>query len=116
MIDGLHAAYSGLVAQGRKVSVSANNIANAESKDFKKSRLVFEANSEGGVTSEVEQVDTEEAFTQPVEGNNDTESSNDVDLGEEIFEMSSAQHGFEANAASLQTQEETIGTLLDIMV
>ncbi len=115
MIDGLHAAYSGLVAHGRKVSVSANNIANAESKDFKKSRLVFEAGSEGGVTSQVEQVNPEEVFTQPVEGNNSTEGFNDVDLGEEIFEMSIAQRDFEANAASLRTQEETIGTLLDIM-
>jgi len=115
MIDGLHAAYSGLVAQGRKVGVGANNIANAESKDFKKSRIVFESGNDGGVTSQVEQVNTEEAFSQPVEGKNSSEGTNDVDLGEEIFEMSNAQRGLEANAASLRTQEETVGTLLDIM-
>lgn len=115
MIDGLHAAYSGLVAQGKKVSVSANNIANSESKDFKKSRLIIEAAGEGGVTSQVEQVNVEEAFTQPVESKNDTEGANDVDLGEEIFEMSNAQRGFEANAVSLRAQEENVGTLLDVM-
>ncbi|NOY52375.1 MAG: hypothetical protein GXP58_02010 [Deltaproteobacteria bacterium] len=114
MIDGLHAAYSGLVAQGKKVGVGANNIANAESKDFKRSRLAFETNSEGGVSSQVEQVNTEEAFSQPVEGNSNTASSNDVDLGKEIFEMSNAQRGFEANAAFFRTEEEPVGTLLDI--
>jgi flagellar basal-body rod protein FlgC len=112
MIDGLHAAYSGLVTSGRKAGVSAHNVANGNTGDFRKKRLVAESLEEGGVTSSIEEVPG--AGPGPVEGVTRSESSN-VDLGEEIVEFTVAQRTFEANAASLKTEEEILGTLLDIM-
>jgi len=111
MIDGLHAAYAGLVAMGRKASVHAHNLANARTEGFRKERIVLETQEEGGVTSRLD-----EAFSTlpPVEGVPTAESA-EVDFGEEIVEQTVAQRAFQANAASLRTNEETLGTLLDIL-
>ncbi len=115
MIDGLHSAQSGLAAYGRKVSNNGHNIANSQSEDFEKSRIVLEAGEDGGVTTQViKEKDLQNSSPAPVENITKSETSN-VDLAQEIVEMTVAQRSFEANAVSLRTNEETLGTVLDIL-
>ena len=42
MIDALNAAATGMVAQGKQVEVISNNIANADTVAYKKSRAEFQ--------------------------------------------------------------------------
>ena len=48
---------SGLRAFGVKMGVHANNIANVESEEFKKSRAVMKEGVNGGVEVEIERID-----------------------------------------------------------
>jgi flagellar basal body rod protein FlgG len=89
MIDGLYAAYSGVAAFGKKAEASSHNIAKYETK-------------------------APEAIPVPVESSAGSEPSN-TDLGEEMVELGLARRLLEANAGSLKAQDETVGTLLDIM-
>lgn len=114
LIDGLQAAYSGFAAFGRKVSVSGHNIANSETDNFKKKELVIEIQEGGGVTTQVQKVPETRTAPEPVERITKTESAR-VNLGEEIVELSVAQRSFEANAQSPKTQEEILGTLIDMI-
>ncbi len=114
MMDGLHAAYSGLVAYGRKTSVSGHNLANAETRNFKKNRLILETQNGGGVTTQLEGPDSNQNPTPPVEEVKQSETTG-VDLGEEMVQLTTSQRAFEANAESMKTQNEVLGTLVDIM-
>ncbi len=114
MIDGLHAAYSGVAAFGKKAEASSHNIANAQTDGFRKSRVILEEAKNGGVSAEVHETKAPEAVPVPVQSSAESEPSN-TDLGEEMVELGLAQRLLEANVASLKTQDETVGTLLDIM-
>ncbi len=113
MIDGLHAAYGGLAANARKMSSSAHDIARGEAGGHGKSPA---AGAEKGLdtTTQAVHLNTEDLSFEPVEESVPAQSS-DIDLGKAIIDLMGAQRGFEANAASFKTQDETLGTMLDIM-
>ena len=58
MITGLSSSISALLAFGKKVAVTANNVANIQSEGFKKSRTLLEERSHGGVDAQIETVNT----------------------------------------------------------
>ncbi len=118
MLNGIPASLSGMSALGKKHQVAANNVANAHTDGFKKSRAeLVEAPAPAlGVEVRFRQSETPgpEVFEDTPEGKQLVEQSN-VDLGEEMANLLVAQGGFEMNVAALRVQEESLGTLMDII-
>jgi flagellar hook protein FlgE len=102
-------ALSAIAALDRKLDVTANNIANASTDEFKKSRVLFQTKDVPGVTVTISEVDTPGTM-QP----NGLESSN-VDIAEEFASLIVTQHSQTANVKVIETDEEMQESLLDIL-
>jgi flagellar hook protein FlgE len=107
VIAAINAGISGARAFERKVDVSASNVANAITREFKKSRVMLEYDSAGGVSARIERVDSGVREVGAAELPN-------VDLAEEITEMLLGQWGFELNLKTIRTGDEMLGALLDL--
>ena len=116
MIPSVNSAISALQAYKSKMRLTANNIANVNTDEFKKSRATLREGSNGGVQVDVQRVNTPGIRYKAYEGDRlaETESSN-VNLEEEIPEMMLTQRTYEANLKVLQTQNKMLGSVLDIM-
>jgi flagellar basal-body rod protein FlgC len=116
MIYPVSNALSALNAFRKNLDVTADNIANVNTNEFKKSRVTMQEGSAGGVQANVQQIQTP---GHPKEVYQDDalierESSN-VDLTEEIPEMVVAKNGYNANLKTVSTQHQALGALLDIL-
>lgn len=111
----MDAALSALTAYGKKLSSTANNIANVNSDGYKKSRVTMQEGPNGGVKTHVQQIDSpgypKETFEngEVVQG----ESSN-VNLAEELTEMIPSKTAYSANLKTVKVQDQMLGSLLDI--
>ena len=116
MIPSVNSAISALQAYKSKLRVTANNIANVNTDEFKKSRTTLEEGTNGGVQVNIHRVNTPGFRYKAFEGDQlaEKESSN-VNLEEEIPEMMVTQRTYEANLKVLQTQNKMLGSVLDIM-
>jgi flagellar basal-body rod protein FlgC len=116
MIYPVSNALSALSAFRRKMDVTANNIANVNTDDFKKSRVNMQEESNGGVQANIQQINTpgypKEVYQDDALA--EVESSN-VDLAEEITETAVTKAGFSANLKTFSTQNQVIGSVLDIL-
>ena len=115
MIPSVNCTISALQAYKTRLGVTADNIANVNTDEFKKSRTTLEEGTNGGVQVNIHRVNTPGLRYKAFEGNQlaEKESSN-VNLEEEIPEMMVIQRTYEANLKVLQTQNDMLGTLLDI--
>jgi flagellar basal body rod protein FlgG len=88
MIDGIQSALSGLQAFTTKIENGANNVANMNTKGFKKDRVVLSTQFPQGVKATVEKVDTPVPVVAEMteQGYEMIEQSN-VDLSEEMADM-----------------------------
>jgi flagellar basal-body rod protein FlgC len=116
MIYPVSNALSALNAFRKKTDVTANNIANVNTDEFKKSRVNMQEGPNGGVQASIQPINTP---GDPKEIYQDdalvkVESSN-VDLVEEITEMVVNKAGFGANLKTVSTQNQVLGSLLDIL-
>ena len=116
MIPSVNSTISALQAYKSKIGVTANNIANVNTDEFKKDRATLREGTNGGVQVNVQQVNTPGIRYKAFEGDQlvEKESSN-VNLEEEIPEMMITQRTYEANLKVLQTQNKMLGSVLDIM-
>ena len=116
MIPSVNSTISALQAYKSKMGVTANNIANVNTDEFKKDRATLREGTNGGVQVNVQQVNTPGIRYKAFEGDQlvEKESSN-VNLEEEIPEMMITQRTYEANLKVLQTQNKMLGSVLDIM-
>jgi len=116
MIPSVNSAISALQAYKTKLGVTAENIANVNTDEFKKCRATLKEGSNGGVQVDINRVDTPGHRYQVLESDQlvEKESSN-VNLEEEIPEMMITQRTYEANLKVLQTQDNMLGSLLDIL-
>ena len=119
MTGSIHLSLSGLSAFQRKSEVIANNVANSDTDNFKKSRTVFsESPGGGGVTVQITQDQTPGIPKEIVQENETIETvaveRSNVDLAEELTELIPASVGYRANLATIKTDQENLGTLLDI--
>jgi flagellar basal-body rod protein FlgC len=116
MIEAMDASISGVRAFQRKLDVTANNIANVNTDEFKKDRALLIEGDNGGVKVEIERVN-DPGYPKETVANGEvveTESSN-VDLAEELTEMIPTQAGYDANLKAIQTEDKMLGALLDIV-
>lgn len=116
MLGGYGIALTGMQAAGRMLGASAHNIANAQTEGFKRITAIPEESRSGGVqvTFTQDQASGPSFFTQDAGSLIIREGSN-VDLAEELTNTLQAAHLFEANVASLRTQDKVLGSLLDIL-
>jgi flagellar hook protein FlgE len=115
MISAISSAVSAINAFDKKMAVISNNVANSQTDGFKKSRADLKEGESGAVEVDISVVDTPGPMITVEEnvGITEKEMSN-VDLAEEIPRTIIAQTGFEANLKMLNTQDEMLGTLLDM--
>lgn len=115
MISGIHSALSGLQAFQKKVDSVANNTANVNTDGYKKTRVTLSGQEPQGVTAQVQKIETPGplAVEQTPDGEKLVEQSN-VELAEELPNLMLSKRFFEANLKVIQTEEEMLGSLLDI--
>jgi len=104
---------SALSALATKQSVTANNIANGESKQFKKSTAVLEEGITGAVSTRVQPVNTPGVMINQPDGT--LEELSNVDLGQELTDMIPTQRGYEANIKALQANADMEDDVLDLI-
>jgi flagellar hook protein FlgE len=91
-------ASSALNVYGIKQAVTANNVANIETPDFKASTVTVQEKATGGVQASV------------------SKTKDTVDISREAVNMISNSNGFKANIKTLQAKDEMTKELLNIKV
>ncbi|MBN1959155.1 MAG: hypothetical protein JXQ81_05305 [Desulfuromonadales bacterium] len=104
---------SALRALGVKQSVTANNIANSETAEFKKSRTVLEEGVTGSVSAKNQPVNTPGAMINQADGS--VEEMSNVDLVQEVTDMIPIKHAYEVNLKALKTSAEMEDSVLDLI-
>lgn len=115
MITAVGNNLSALRALGKKMHVTANNVANSESEGFKKSRAVIKEGVHNDLEVEIDRVDSPgPVMYETVNGQLTEKELSNVDLAEEIPRTIGIQRHYEANVKVVETQEEMLGTILDL--
>jgi flagellar hook protein FlgE len=116
MISPVNSTVSALQAYNSQLQVTSNNIANVNTDEFKKSKVNLQEGANGGVQANIRRVDTPGYRYQAREGDRmiEKETSN-VDLSEELPQLTATQHAYKANMKVIQTQDEILGTALNIV-
>lgn len=97
MTDITSIASSALVAFGVKQAVTANNIANIETPDYKASSAVMQESENGGVSAVV------------------SDSRDSVDISKEAVDMITTNLALKANVKVLKTADEMTKELLNVL-
>ncbi|KJR98596.1 MAG: hypothetical protein VR65_18860 [Desulfobulbaceae bacterium BRH_c16a] len=115
MISAYQSSLSALQAFGTKIQSSSNNVANANTDGFKKSRVTMTNVDPQGVRAQVDTVNTPGAtvYRETSEGLDPIELSN-VELGYEIPELIVSSAMYKANLKTVETVNEMTGALLNI--
>jgi len=115
MSEAIHTALSALRANLRKLDVTANNLANANTHDFKKSKASFEETAPAGVKVTLTRVETPGTPLPPEEVLGEGHEMSNVSVEEELVDLIATRHAFAANVKTIQAEDEMQGTLLDIL-
>ena len=115
MPEAIHTALSALRANLRKLDVTANNLANANTHDFKKSRVSFEETAPAGVKVTLTCVESPGTPLPPDEVLGEGHDMSNVSVEEELVDLITTHHAFAANVKTIQAEDEMQGTLLDIL-
>ena len=115
MLNGIDPALSALRALGKKVEVTANNVANVDTDGFKKKRAIFQEGSPSGVTVSIEQVNTPGAPLLSEAGRTGRCESSNVAVEEETVDLIATGHAYTANVKLLKAEDEILGTLFDML-
>jgi len=90
-------AISGLAAAQLRLDASSHNIANWQTPNFRREEVTQRELPEGGVTATIEQAES----TVPK-------------LNTDIVEQIQAGYTFDANLRTLRTEQDMLGTLIDL--
>ena len=115
MISAYQSGLSALQAFGTKIQSNSNNIANANTEGFKKTRVTLAESMPQGVKANVEKISTPgtTVFQETGAGTDVVELSN-VELSSEIPEMNLNSRFYQANLKTIETVNDMTGTLLDL--
>ncbi len=106
-------ALSGLKAQVLRLHVSAHNIANVLTDDFKSQRIDLRARPSGGVEAFVRQVDTDGPLRFDLGTGEIAGQHSNTDLVHEVVSQITAQRAYEANLAVIESEMSRLDTLFD---
>jgi len=116
MLSGIYSGLSALQAIQTRTQSTANNTANINTDGFKKTRVTMvEAEPQGGVTTNVQRVETPGPMVyEPTQNGEVLVEKSNVDLVEELPQMMIDRRAFQANIKTIKAQDEMLGSLLDI--
>ena len=116
MIFSVASSLSAIQAYGVKMEVHADNVANVATEGYKKSRATLEEGVGNEVRVEVTKVETPgPTIAEETNGQIEEKELSNVDLAEEIPQTIVTQKGFESNFITLKTQNEMLGSVIDIL-
>jgi flagellar hook protein FlgE len=116
MTFSIQSTLSAIKAFGDKMGVAANNIANSETEEFKKSRATLIEGPDKSVTAQITQPETPgPVVVESTDGRSTTKELSNVDLAEEIPQTIIAQRGYEANLSTIKIQDEMSKSVIDII-
>ncbi len=116
MVTSIGSNVAALQAFSKHIAVSANNVANAYSDDFKKSRAINSEDGNNKVEAIITKVNTPGSLVEdPLSTTGELKELSNTDIAEEFVNQIAAEQGFNANAKVIKSYEETIGSLLDII-
>ena len=116
MITPIRSNVSALQAFSKQMAVSANNVANSLSDDFKKSRAINTEGENGQVKVTITKIDTPGPLVEdPLSETGELKELSNTDIVEELTNQIIIEQGFKANAKVIKTYEETIGSLIDMI-
>jgi flagellar basal body rod protein FlgG len=115
VISAIYPALSALRAFGEKLGVTANNIANVNTNGFKKSRADLEEATSSGVNLSISRVETPGAPLLPDRNTGKPVESSNVSAEEEMVNLITTKQAYTANLKIIKAEEETLGTLLDVL-
>ena len=105
---------SALQAFSNQMAVSANNVANALSDEFKADRALNVEGENGQVETAITQTgNTAPLVEDPLKNDGSLKEMSNTDIAEEMVVQIQSQNGFEANAKAIEAYDETLGSLLD---
>lgn len=115
MLNAAYPALSGVRAMAQKLGVTANNVANANTDGFKKSRAVLkEAVPSGVEVASIEEIRTPGAML-PEEGTAETRETSNVSLEEEMVDLIATQRAYTADLKAVKAEDELLGKLFDVL-
>ncbi len=116
MIFSVSSSLTALKAYGVKMGVHADNVANAQTEEYKKRRAVFKEGLRNDVQVAIEQVDTPGPAVVEINDGEITERElSNVDLAEELPQTILTQRGFQVNLTTLKALDEMLGSIIDII-
>ena len=115
MISAYQTALTGLQAFGTKLKSNGNNIANANTDGFKKTRVTNTTVEPQGVKAQITRVSSPgtSVFQETSSGEEPVELSN-VDLATELVDMNLNSTLYKANLKTIESVNDMTGALLDL--
>ncbi len=105
---------SALQAFSRQMSVSANNVANSLSDEFKTAKAYNTEGKNKEVNTQITQSTTPGPLVEdPLKNDGSLKELSNTDIAQELVNQIAAQNGFDANAKVISTYDEVIGSLID---
>jgi len=116
MVSSIQSNVSALQAFSKQIAVSSNNVANALSDDFKKSRAINSEGKNGQVETTITKINTPGPLVEdPKSTTGELKELSNTDIAEELINQMIAVQGYTANTKVIKTYEETIGSLVDLI-
>jgi len=115
MISAYQSALSALGAFGTGINSNANNIANSLTDGYKRTRVTYSETKPQGVAAQVGKDNSPgpSVYEKTDKGSELVEQSN-VDMANELTGMSVTSNYYQANLKTIQTQNQMLGSLLNI--
>jgi flagellar hook protein FlgE len=115
MPSAMGTALTALKAFDIKLDVNANNIANVNTNDFKKSRVDMQEATNGGVRVTISQIDTPGMEIDPNPRTGAPQQSSNVTLENEFVDQIVTRYSYTANTLTVKTADEMQKELMDII-
>lgn len=114
MSSALASVLSALKAFTIKLDVNANNVANSQTNNFKKSRVDLQESFSGGVKVTISKINTPGMELDPNPRTGEPQQTSNVSMEEEIVDQIVTRYSFDANLRTIKTADKMEKELLDI--
>ncbi len=113
----LSSTISALRAFGTKVKISADNVANLLTDGYKKRRVTLNQGPEGEVIPDIEKIETPgyQILDKGPSGEMVLKELSNVSLEEEIPQTMISSRSYQANLKMIETEDEMLGDIIDIL-
>lgn len=113
MVSSINNSAQALRAFGTATAVTANNVANIQSDNFKSSRAVMNEGSDGGVKVSLSMNSGQGPLV--TQSNGTTKELSNTDLATEFTNMISYQSAYGANIKAVQADNEMKGSIINML-